>query len=262
MIPVRVAMQTMLFAAPTVAAVCSFLAYGAANPDNFSVQAVFTSIALFNLMRFPLIMLPFALVQLANAIVSMRRISQFLSLGERREQAEVMEEKGILVVDGHFYWAHARGDAADAKDKEDAAKKELKKMHAKEQRGSRMASIKRRLSRRKSSVVSGEGEESEVVEGGDNKNEGGTTAVDVAAVQREEDGVAAEGEKSGEGNEDGGQKEGDGKAPPPPVDDDAPGGMDSAGRFHLQDIDLYVPEGSLVCVVGRVGSGKSSLIST
>lgn len=48
---------------------------------------------------------------------------------------------------------------------------------------------------------------------------------------------------------------------PAPVEADADGGMDSAGRFHLQDVNLHVPQGSLVCVVGRVGSGKSSLIS-
>lgn len=258
MIPVRVAMQTMLFAAPTVAAVCSFLAYGAANPDAFTVQAIFTSIALFNLMRFPLIMLPFALVQLANAVVSMRRISQFLTLSERHETAEPMEEPGIRVEDAHFYWAHARGDAADAKDKEDAAKKELKKMYAKERRASRMASLKRRLSRRRSS-------RSDVVDASETEDD--AAAVDVDAVQDGVDRspstkavVAVDGAADGPAEE--GQAPADAaKAPPPPVDDNAPGGMDAAGRFHLQGVTLEVPKGSLVCVVGRVGSGKSSLIS-
>ena len=251
MIPVRVAMQTMLFAAPTVAAVCSFLAYGGANPDAFTVQAIFTSIALFNLMRFPLIMLPFALVQLANAVVSMRRISQFLTLGERHETAEPLDEPGIRVEDAHFYWAHARGDAADAKDKEDAAKKELKKMYAKQRRASRMASLKRRLSRRRSDVV-------------DVETDDDAAAVDVDAMQDGEEAAAASQPAAGDAAQDNKDDKDDkaGDASAAPVDDDAPGGMDAAGRFHLQDVSLEVPRGALVCVVGRVGSGKSSLIST
>ena len=39
-------------------------------PESFTPAAIFTSIALFGLMRFPLIFLPFALIQLSNALVS------------------------------------------------------------------------------------------------------------------------------------------------------------------------------------------------
>jgi hypothetical protein len=61
-IPIRVGMQTLLFAAPMLAMVACFAVYGTVAPAQFTPAAIFTSIALFGLMRFPLIFLPFALV--------------------------------------------------------------------------------------------------------------------------------------------------------------------------------------------------------
>lgn len=62
-IPSRVGMQTLLFAAPVLAAVCSFAVYGAVQPANFTAARIFSSIALFGIMRIPLVLLPFALVE-------------------------------------------------------------------------------------------------------------------------------------------------------------------------------------------------------
>lgn len=39
------------------------------------------------------------------------------------------------------------------------------------------------------------------------------------------------------------------------------GGMAGDATWWLSDINLQVKQGELVCVVGRVGSGKSSLIN-
>lgn len=62
-IPCRVGMQTLLFAAPVLAAVASFAVYGSVDPEGFTAPRIFASIALFAIMRFPLIFLPFALVE-------------------------------------------------------------------------------------------------------------------------------------------------------------------------------------------------------
>jgi ATP-binding cassette subfamily C (CFTR/MRP) protein 1 len=62
-IPMRVGMQTLLFAAPSLAMVTCFVVYGSVEPENFTAATIFPSIALFALMRFPLIFLPFALVR-------------------------------------------------------------------------------------------------------------------------------------------------------------------------------------------------------
>lgn len=72
------------------------------SPDSFTPASIFTSIALFGLMRFPLVFLPFALIQLSNALVSMRRLSGYFCLEERSEQVELLDHPG-----------KSRGDAND-----------------------------------------------------------------------------------------------------------------------------------------------------
>jgi len=54
-IPPRVGMQVLLFATPTLAAVFSFAAYGSAEPDQFTAPRIFSAIAYFSIMRFPLV---------------------------------------------------------------------------------------------------------------------------------------------------------------------------------------------------------------
>lgn len=66
----------------------------AVSPDSFTPASIFTSIALFGLMRFPLVFLPFALIQLSNALVSMRRLSAYFCLEERSEQVERLDRPG------------------------------------------------------------------------------------------------------------------------------------------------------------------------
>eukprot|EP00889_Picochlorum_renovo_P000357 jgi/Picre1/27387/NNA_000354.t1 len=44
-IPYRVGLQTLLFAAPSLAMVTCFVVYGTVKPEQFTASAVFTSIA-------------------------------------------------------------------------------------------------------------------------------------------------------------------------------------------------------------------------
>jgi hypothetical protein len=64
------------------------------RPEAFTPAAIFTSIALFGLMRFPLVFLPFALIQMSNALVSMRRLSGYLLLEEQRDEVEDLGRPG------------------------------------------------------------------------------------------------------------------------------------------------------------------------
>lgn len=48
----------LLFATPTLAAVFSFAAYGSASPNNFTPNHIFSAIAYFSIMRFPLVCRP------------------------------------------------------------------------------------------------------------------------------------------------------------------------------------------------------------
>ena len=97
-IPLRVGLQSLLFAAPTLAMVVCFAVYGSVQPENFTPATIFTSIALFSLMRVPLIFLPFALIQLTNALVSMRRLSLLFMLEERRDCVEELGAPGALLL--------------------------------------------------------------------------------------------------------------------------------------------------------------------
>ncbi|WVW81052.1 hypothetical protein I302_103043 [Kwoniella bestiolae CBS 10118] len=45
-------------------------------------------------------------------------------------------------------------------------------------------------------------------------------------------------------------------------DKDEKGSVRSIGPFALREINLKIPRGSLVCIVGRVGTGKSALLSS
>ena len=65
-VPARVGMQVLLFSTPTLAAVFAFAAYGSAAPNSFTAPHIFSAIAYFAIMRFPLIFLPFALVQVRS----------------------------------------------------------------------------------------------------------------------------------------------------------------------------------------------------
>ena len=128
-----------LFAAPVLAAVASFAAYGAASashPGQFTPANVFAAIALFALMRLPLILLPFALVEASNALVSARRLSQFLLLEEREEGAvrDLSGAVGLRIRGGNFYWPPSEESAAK-EGGEEGKKKKKKKDGSSEDKG-------------------------------------------------------------------------------------------------------------------------------
>lgn len=51
------------------------------------------------------VFLPFALVQLGNAMVSMRRLNQFLVMEERSDEVEKLDTPGANIDDADFFWA-------------------------------------------------------------------------------------------------------------------------------------------------------------
>jgi len=281
-IPSRVGMQTLLFAAPVLAAVASFAAYGAASashPGQFTPANVFAAIALFALMRLPLILLPFALVEASNALVSSRRLSQFLLL-EEREEGNVGGlaggRAGLRILGGNFYWPPEEEEKAKAKKMEGGGgggEGKTKKRGGKKEGGKKEGGKK-------------EGDEA------NNNTNGGAIVVELPA----EDGAEADAE--GEGDDalpTSSRASGPapaaaaadasasysrtastryGAAPPPGFALPGSGGdgdgdsesssaaaASAAACYWLRDIDLDVGMGELVALVGRVGSGKSSVVS-
>ena len=242
-VPMRVGMQTLLFAAPTLAMVTCFVVYGTVEPDSFTPANIFTSISLFALMRFPLIFLPFALVQLANAFVSMRRLTQYFLLEDRDDSVvEKIKEPGIEITDGNFFWAEPPPKLVMP---EISKKKNKNKKHKKDEGGTG----------KDAGTAMGKSDIAAKAANGHAKDDHDPHANDSKKLEGRY-------HLSDEDAKDTDVSSGDEVAVSlPSMATENPGHNTGEGvAWRLNNINLTVRPGELVCVVGRVGSGKSSLV--
>jgi len=263
-VPYRVGMQTLLFASPVLAAVASFAAYGSAAPREFTAPRVFAAIALFSLMRFPLILLPFTLVEAGNAAVSARRLSQFLSMEEREggdgrglDPPDWEGGLGVQIKGGQFYWPEggapvgggvapggppggggASGPGDRRKGGGTGAKKGSKTATSTDDGGGSVAIDLFKA-----------GPPGPHAPGGDDN---ATTAPPPDSPRKAHAPGSLAATRASAASTRGGAGE------PPGFDPLTAGGP---AAYWLRDIDLELKPGELVCVVGRVGSGKSSLLA-
>ncbi|XP_063042992.1 multidrug resistance-associated protein 1 isoform X2 [Engraulis encrasicolus] len=99
--------------APFLVALSTFAVYVMVDENNvLDAQKAFVSLALFNILRFPLNMLPMVISSMVQASVSMKRLRVFLSHEELDEDS--VDRKGITgsldnirIVDGSFSWSKA-----------------------------------------------------------------------------------------------------------------------------------------------------------
>ncbi|XP_051968145.1 ATP-binding cassette sub-family C member 3-like isoform X2 [Xyrauchen texanus] len=105
------ALSTMAWtSAPFLVALTSFAVYVTVDKENvLDAEKAFVSLSLFNILRFPLNMLPQVISGIVQASVSLKRIQDFLSHEEldpesvdRRNNAS---EYAVTVVNGKFSWA-------------------------------------------------------------------------------------------------------------------------------------------------------------
>ena len=263
-VPYRVGMQTLLFASPVLAAVASFAAYGSAAPREFTAPRVFAAIALFSLMRFPLILLPFTLVEAGNAAVSARRLSQFLSMEEREggdgrglDPPDWEGGLGVQIKGGQFYWPEggapvgggvapggppggggASGPGDRRKGGGTGAKKGSKTATSTDDGG---GSVAIDLSKAGPPGPHAPGGDDNAIIAPPPDSPRKAHAPGSLAATR----ASAASTRGGAGE-------------PPGFDPLTAGGP---AAYWLRDIDLELKPGELVCVVGRVGSGKSSLLA-
>ncbi|DBB06529.1 TPA: hypothetical protein ACH3X1_012074 [Trebouxia sp. C0004] len=276
-IPSRVGMQTLLFAAPVLAAVASFAVYGSVDPNGFTAPRIFAAISLFAIMRFPLIFLPFALVEMGNAMVSLRRLSQYLVMEERRDTVQPLDRVGLDIEGGQFYWC------------EPPKTKKLDSVKGAPGQGKKrsLLSVFGGLKLRKGPAVgTGPAKDS------DTGKEADAEAEDVAITLNGTQDASKLGRHTalGESSSSSSSSSSDGQAEGVYADkldtantdfpkqqdavtaaNDASSGQVKRGSnnnpegapdatWWLRDVNVSVGPGELVCVVGRVGSGKSSLI--
>ncbi|KAJ2926057.1 hypothetical protein H1R20_g11027, partial [Candolleomyces eurysporus] len=189
---------------PIIAAILSFITYSLTGHD-LNVAVIFASLQLFNVIRIPLLMLPFALSSLASGLISMNRMSKFLA-SEELEQPYILDptSKYAVDVDGGFTWEAVKKPQAE----------EEKKSKKNDDTGSTDAS------------------ESKGKKGKPAKKSK-KAADDATLPSNSNDVEEAKDEEPSEPEE-------------PP--------------YELKELKLSVPKGAFVGIVGRIGSGKSSVL--
>uniref|UniRef100_A0A8C9ZYF9 ATP-binding cassette, sub-family C (CFTR/MRP), member 2 n=1 Tax=Sander lucioperca TaxID=283035 RepID=A0A8C9ZYF9_SANLU len=99
--------STFIFScAPALVSLASFAVFVGVSPSNIlTAEKAFTSISLFNILRFPLAMLPMLIAAIVQTAVSKKRLEKFLG-GEDLESDVVRHDPNtaVSVRDGSFAW--------------------------------------------------------------------------------------------------------------------------------------------------------------
>ncbi|CAF3803663.1 unnamed protein product [Adineta steineri] len=102
--------------APILVCIVTFATYVLSSDENvLTAQKAFVSLALFNLLRFPLVVFPSIITSIIDANVSNKRIQKFLNSDEIDEDAvnkTKLDSEGniIKVEDGSFSWSNSSED--------------------------------------------------------------------------------------------------------------------------------------------------------
>lgn len=184
--------------APFIVSFVSFALFVLSSDENvLDAKKAFVSLSLFNILRFPLTMLPSMVNSLILVSVAVKRLNKFLNSSQLDKyiRKEKMDGKAIEVQDGTFTW-----DAVNVHD--------------------------------------GKESKNEVKSSNGNAKEQQDEDAEKQLLNPETNGNASNNKTAEEESKKGTDK-----------------------SFKLDSINFTVPTGSLTAIVGRVGSGKSSLLS-
>ncbi len=193
----------ILMAAPLIQPVLVFVTYVAIQDEPLTASTAFTTVALFNMMRFPFAFLPMGLLQYIQSKISLSRLERYLDLPELTEYVEPNPPSNasesetvcgsITIRNGTFSWVDP--EAGPVRPIQDEKPKKEKKP----KRGKK----------------------------GDDE------------ISSSEHSHKSEGSKASENTE----------------------ATTKVPVITLREINCHVESGSLVAIVGTVGSGKSSFLS-
>jgi ATP-binding cassette subfamily C (CFTR/MRP) protein 1 len=201
----------ILMSAPIIQPILVFLTYVAIQNKPLNAATAFTTVALFNVMRFPFAFLPMGLLQYIQSRISLRRLERYLDLPELTDYVESTppagtdadspsaKEGSVTIQKGTFTWVDP--DAAPIRPIQDEPKK-------KEPKQPRRSSSKKKLGEEDSDMKTSLHSEMR-------------SSMHSALTESSNKGPA----------------------------------------ITLQDINCTIEAGSLVAVVGAVGTGKSSFLS-
>ncbi|OUM67296.1 hypothetical protein PIROE2DRAFT_40198 [Piromyces sp. E2] len=108
---------------PVLASSITYICYAVAG-NTLTAGKVFSSLAFFNMLSFPLGILPMVSGQLADTVVALRRINNVIS-GEELDELPKIDpnsEYAISVKDGNFYWETKKEKEDEKEDNTDKKK--------------------------------------------------------------------------------------------------------------------------------------------
>ncbi|PPQ74022.1 hypothetical protein CVT26_006961 [Gymnopilus dilepis] len=242
---------------PVLASVLSFITY-ALSGHSLDVGIIFSSLQLFNIIRAPLIFFPFVFSALSDALVALGRIGTFLTSEDLPEPYPVDDKEPFAVqMDGDFVWETVFNPA------------NLKEKGGKFGMGGRGGAPGGRGGRGGGRNGRGGGPGRSGKKGGDQTGKEVGTKRDASSKRRwwqrlgRKDKPSAPALPSSSKDLD----EADEKGSMEKVRDDEKGHEKKPEEkkseerpFELKDLQFIVPKGAFIGIVGRVGSGKSSLL--
>ncbi|KAG0223167.1 hypothetical protein BGW42_006079 [Actinomortierella wolfii] len=250
---------------PVIASTLTFVVYNLAG-NELDAATVFSSLALFNIMRMPLMIFPQVVSSMVDAIVSLGRIEDFLLADELEELPPVNPdaEFAISVKNGNFEW----DGKLKALTMEDLKKQERmernrhadKKAQRKEQKAQERAHKKRVRKYAKVHQISIDEAERRIKQ--EDKENEESQASDMTSVHEKLSAQLADKDPSPDTVsmiETASSRSKESENDKDTTDSSAV--SDEKASFRLKNINITVPRGKLVAVVGAVGSGKSSLLN-
>ncbi|CAG8704303.1 27994_t:CDS:2, partial [Dentiscutata erythropus] len=102
---IRAAISGVSMVVPVFASILAFITFSLTGGE-LTAGIVFSSLALFNILRLPLMFIPMVIASVTDAYVSMNRINEFLQSDELTVLPEIdpNEQYAIKVTDGEFIW--------------------------------------------------------------------------------------------------------------------------------------------------------------
>lgn len=234
---IRALTMAIAMSLPVIATIIAFSAYAYTGGNDRDPAIIFTSLTLFNLLRMPLLMLPLALSSATDAKNAFNRLREVFMAEKIDNTYDINEDAdfAIRVQKGSFVWEGTPPGAEDEgkKGKKGGAGGPGAGKHEKKKIGANAAPAEAKKQSRMPWKKSNIAEKNQAANGNPEREAVAGTLTDGTVPVGADD--SAEKARISE---------------------------QQAQPARIEEIDLVIPRGQLCAIVGPVGSGKSSLLSS